>query len=146
MSCTTDSAFFDTNILVYAYDESEEAKRKIAMKLVEGVFEGRTRGVLSNQVLSETFYVLTEKIGRPLKRDVAAGIIRKYALSEKWKKIDYDSSTALRAAYASYQYGAPFWDSLVAETMKENNVMHILTENKRDFEKIPGLKVENPFG
>lgn len=137
--------FYDTNILVYAYDESEKEKRQIAEKLVENVFSGEAKGAISNQILSELFYVLTEKINRHLSKEVAAKIIRKYVLSDKWEKVDYTSLTALNAALTSYPHNSSFWDALVVETMKENEITWILTENEKDFEIIPGIKVKNPF-
>jgi predicted nucleic acid-binding protein len=130
---------------VYAYDESEKEKRQIAEKLVESVFSGEAKGVISNQVLSELFYVLTEKINRTLSKEVAAKITRKYVLSDKWEKLDYTSLTALNAALSSSYYNTPFWDALIAETMKENEIAQILTENEKDFKAIPGIKVINPF-
>lgn len=38
-----------------------------------------------------------------------------------------------------------FWDALIAETMKENGIVKIYTENEQDFMKIPGIKVVNPL-
>lgn len=140
-----DSIFYDTNILVYAYDESMKEKREVAEKLVESVFGGETRGALSNQVLAELFYVLTEKINKPLSKETAAKIIRKYVISDKWEKLDYTNSTALKAALSSSYYNSSFWDTLIAETMKENGLVQIITENERDFKIIPGLKIINPF-
>lgn len=141
----TGSTFYDTNVFVYAYDESEKEKRQIAEKLVESVFSGEVKGSLSNQILSELFYVLTEKISNPLSKEVAAKIIRNYVLSDKWEKLDYTNSTTLKAALSSSYYKNPFWDTLIAETMKENGIIQIITENEKDFKAIPGIKVTNPF-
>jgi predicted nucleic acid-binding protein len=141
----SDDIFYDTNILVYAYDESEKERRQVAEKLVERVFGGETNGAISNQVLSELFYVLTEKINRPLSKDVAAKIIRKYVMSDKWKKVDYTNLTTLKAALSSSYFNTPFWDTLIAETMRENGMIEILTENEKDFKAIPGIKAVNPF-
>ena len=141
----SDKIFYDTNILVYAYDETEKEKRQIAEKLVEMVFSGEKRGALSNQILSELFSVLTTKIGKPLDKEVAAKIIRKYVLSDNWEKLDYTNSTVLKAALTASYYNNHFWDTLVAETMKENEITRILTENEKDFRNIPGIKSINPF-
>ena len=37
-----------------------------------------------------------------------------------------------------------FWDSLIAATMIENNILSIYTEKEKDF-KVPSLNVINPF-
>lgn len=141
----SDNILFDTNILVYAYDESEKEKRQIAEKLVEDVFLGNINGILSNQILSELFYVLTEKINKPLKKEIAAAIIRKYILSSKWHMVNYTSVTVLRAALSASQHNNSFWDTLISETMKENGIVQIITENEKDFKNIPGIRVRNPF-
>ncbi len=36
-----------------------------------------------------------------------------------------------------------FWDSLLAATMKENNIFNIYTENIKDF-KVPWINAINP--
>ena len=121
------------------------SKRQTAEKLVERVFAGDAIGVISNQVLSEIFYVLTRRIGRPLGSNTALGIIRKYALSDKWTRVDYTTATAIKAASDSTASAVPFWDALIAETMKENGISKIITENEKDFRRIPGITAVNPF-
>ena len=56
--------FLDTNVLVYAYDPADAAKRTRAMTVVERL-GSRQRGVLSAQVLSEFFVTVTRKIVPP---------------------------------------------------------------------------------
>jgi predicted nucleic acid-binding protein len=40
---------------------------------------------------------------------------------------------------------APFWDALIAACMLENGIEIIVTENDRDFKRVPGITVTNPF-
>ena len=42
-------------------------------------------------------------------------------------------------------YRAPFWDALIAATMLEHGIDTIVTENERDFKKIPGITIINLF-
>ncbi len=58
----SDKVFFDTNVLVYAFDQSEPEKSIIARQLIA---EFGTDGnlVLSTQVLQE-FYVVVTKVGK----------------------------------------------------------------------------------
>lgn len=95
--------------------------------------------------MSELFYVLTEKITKPLKRIVAAEVVRDYVMSDNWTKLNYSSATALKAAISASYYNSPFWDNLIAETMKENEISLIFTENDKDFRRIAGIKAVNPF-
>jgi predicted nucleic acid-binding protein len=51
----------------------------------------------------------------------------------------------MRAIELVESTGAPYWDALIAACMLENRIHAIVTENERDFKKIPGLSVKNPF-
>ena len=57
-----DDPFYDTNILFYAYDLNEPVKRKICKKIVEDVFLGKKKGIISNQVLVELYNAMTRKL------------------------------------------------------------------------------------
>jgi len=62
--------FVDTNILVYAHDDSAGAKRDRARALVEQLWESRD-GCLSVQVLQEFFVSVTRKIAKRLDAETA---------------------------------------------------------------------------
>jgi predicted nucleic acid-binding protein len=51
----------DTNILVYAYDRSEPEKQETAIDIIDSLAKVGS-GVLSPQILSEFFNVVTRKI------------------------------------------------------------------------------------
>ncbi len=140
-----DKILFDTNILVYAYDLDEMEKRKVCSKLVEDVFKGNYDGVVTNQILSEFFNAMTRKIENPLSKEEAIQIVKKYIISAKWIKINYNTDTVLKASVSSSYFKTSFWDTLIAETMKENNISRIFTENKKHFSKIPRINVINPI-
>ncbi len=53
--------------------------------------------------------------------------------------------TVKAALEISKAFRAPFLDSLIAETMKENGINQIITENENDFIRIPGIKIKNPL-
>ncbi|MHB1439268.1 MAG: PIN domain-containing protein [Cuniculiplasma sp.] len=138
-----DDTFYDTNILFYAYDLSEPSKREVCKTQVGQVFSGKTRGFISNQILVELYNALTRKLG--VKADIANLIVESFLASSNWLKISYNHFTIKSALNTSKAFGAPFLDSLIAETMKENGISHIITENERDFKRISGIHVENPF-
>ncbi len=135
--------FFDTCVLCYAYDSSEPVKRKACQAMVEQAFRGGIRGVVSNQVLVELFNALTRKLGVP--DDKARIIVKSLAVSDSWRKIDYTHDTVDRALNSSELLNAPFLDALIAETMKENGVTEIVTEDEKGFARIPGIRIRNPF-
>jgi predicted nucleic acid-binding protein len=140
-----DRFFFDTNILAYAFDKSERAKWGVCRKLVRDGFEGDSPSYVSNQVLAELFVVLTQKVARPLSMKRAGLLVKSFAVSESWKKLTYDQATVVRAAQDSDSVDAPFWDLLIAETMRDAGVKKIYTENTGDFEGISWVDAVDPF-
>jgi predicted nucleic acid-binding protein len=140
-----DEWFFDTNIIVYAYDTSEPGKQKICAKLLETVYRNEIMGIVSNQILGEVFKTLTKNIEKPIKVEDAELIIKNIADSDKWIKINYDHETVKKAILIVRLNKASFWDAVIGETMKENGIFKIYTENDKDFGKIPGIKVTNPL-
>ncbi|HET6582305.1 MAG TPA: PIN domain-containing protein [Nannocystaceae bacterium] len=54
----TDRVFVDTNVLVYAFDRDEPAKRKRSL----AILEGEDDLVLSTQVLQEFYVTVTRKL------------------------------------------------------------------------------------
>ena len=139
-----DESFYDTNILIYAYDLSEPRKRKLCKQIVKDVFSGKDAGVVSGQILVELYNSLTRKLAVPT--DSARKIVESFILSENWLKINYNENTIKAALKSSFAFKSPFPDTLIAETMKDHGLNTIITENEKDFIKIPGLKVINPFG
>ena len=139
-----DETFIDTNILVYAFDESEKQKRAKAKKIVSDATTGEMTAVVSNQVLAEFFMVVTTKIEEPISAANAKIIVDGIIDSLHWKKINYTSKTVSKAIEASIAEKNHFWDALIKETMLENRVYAIITENTKDF-KSGQIKVINPF-
>jgi predicted nucleic acid-binding protein len=137
--------FYDTSVLAYAFDISEHEKSNVSIEIIKSVSRGIEVGIISNQVLAELFFVLTSKFEHPLSAEVASEIINDFVNSEKWRKIEYTSETVKRAAFTCRTSKTEFWDTLIAETMKEHGISKIITENVKDFDKIPGLEVINPF-
>lgn len=137
--------FVDTNIIVYAYDLSEPQKRKVCKELLKTGFMEEKQLCISNQVLAELAFVLHKKIQKPLPKKEIKEIVSEITQAENWKKINYNNETVLKTVDALEEKEASFWDALIAETMKENNITAILTENTKDFDKIAGIKTINPF-
>jgi predicted nucleic acid-binding protein len=137
--------FVDTNILAYAYDQTEKRRRKICSELVRAAFEGESNAYVSNQILGELFFVLTKKVAKPLSNKKASMIVRGFIDSQKWRKTDYNHSTIRRVLDDLDNLNVSFWDLLIAETMKEAGVSLLYTENTKDFDKIPWVSPVNPM-
>ena len=139
-----DKFLIDTSIFVYAFDETEPVKRAKCKEFIENVLYNESV-YISNQIFAELYYVLTKIMRTPIKEEDAQSIVKGFNDSVNWKKINYTHLTVLRAMYLSKSFQVDFWDSLIAATMIENNVFTVVTENEKDFRKIPMLKVVNPM-
>lgn len=137
----------DTNLLVYAYDTSKDdrEKHRICKNLVAGCWNLDNELAISLQNLSEFYVTVTKKIENPIPAKDARDIIEDILSFKGWKKINYTENTILSAADTSSRYKIPYWDALLAATMRENNILCIYTENERDFKKIPWLEIANPL-
>ena len=138
----------DTNILVYAYDggEIDRKKHKLCKNLVAGCWNLNNEFALSLQNLSEFYVVVTKKIENPVSTKDARGIIRDIISFNGWRKINFTANTILSAIDINHRYRIPYWDALLAATMRENNILCIYTENERDFKRVPWLEIVNPLG
>ena len=102
--------FFDTNVLVYAFDEGEAEKRAVALDLIrEHLEEGE--GMLSVQVLRE-FYVSVRRLSRPLsvaEAETALEIFARFSpVTEDWRMV-------VGAVRRSRERMHSFWDALILE-------------------------------
>lgn len=132
----------DSNILVYAY-ESEDSQRKIkSLEILEKCFKNEIILAISNQNLAEFAFVTMKK--SKLDPKIIKRIIKDISDFEGFKKISYKRKTIISAIDISSKYRMSFWDSLIASSMIENNILNIYTENSKDF-KIPFLNVINPL-
>lgn len=143
MSYMSDRVFIDTNILVYAYTLGDPTKHKACKEIMKNVFAGDMDAVVSNQVIGELSKALLTKFDSPFAE--VEEVIEDLVLYDDLDKIDYTSKTVRLALVNCKMYGVPFWDSVIAQTMKENGISEILTENQKDFGKIPWIKVRRPF-
>lgn len=141
---TVENSPIDTNVLVYAYDVSEKAKRWVARALLDKVWD-QGGGVVTLQNLSEFFVAVTEKVQRPIAVSTARTIISDILRSSRWLVIDRRARTIIRAIDLVERIGTPYWDALIAACMLEHGVSVIVTENEQDFKRIPGITVINPF-
>ena len=140
-----DNKFIDTSVLVYAFDKTDQKKHAVTTNLIDDILNKEGRVIVSNQVLLELYNVLTRFISKPLATEEAKSIILDFFDSQDWIKLDYSTSTTKRAITIAADIKVAIWDVLIAETMRENEVYIIVTENEKDFRRIPGITVENPF-
>ena len=136
----TGSAFFDTNILVYAEDHDEPEKRAIALKLLAEHIAADDF-VVSAQVLNE-FYVTVRRLKRPLD---AARALRALEQLTTFPVVPVTADLVVAAAVASETYQLSHWDALILETARAAGCTVVLSEDLNDEQDYGGVCVENPF-
>lgn len=134
----------DTNILVHAYTIVDDRKHSAARSLVAAIWEGQYAST-TLQNLCEFFFVVTRKVAKPISITEAQTVVSGILASSQWRVLDRDSETILTAIDLVKLHRANLWDALIAACMLQHGVHTILTDNERDFVKLPNILVINPF-
>jgi predicted nucleic acid-binding protein len=134
-------AFFDTNVLVYLFDNRDPEKRIRAQRIFAEESE-RGRAVLSTQVLQEFYWAVTRKLATPLPEEVAEERARDFS---ELPLVRVDAPMILAAIARSRSQSLTFWDALIVEAALRAGAGRLLTEDLQHGQRIEGLTVENPF-
>ena len=141
MSAESAREFVDSNVLVYAFDSSAEAKHAAAQRLLAGLWKRET-GCLSVQVLQEFFVTVTRKVPRPLSIDTAADRVRELAV---WKVFAPTADDVLVAIALQKKARLSFWDAMVIHAAAESGCDVLWTEDLNDGQVLRGVRIRNPF-
>ena len=134
-------AFVDNNVLVYAFDRGDGARRERASKLIEELgASGRLR--LSTQVFQEFLVTATRKAKVPLPMGQALEILD--ALS-RWPVFQVDVPAVLRAGELTRTASLSFWDALVVVSASRSGASVLYSEDMNSGEVVLGVRIVNPF-
>jgi predicted nucleic acid-binding protein len=136
----SDKTFVDTNVLIYAHDVDAPAKRQIANRLLDELWEERT-GVLSVQVLQEFYVNVTRKIARPLAKASARQVVNAYAV---WA-VGVTPAEVASAFRIEDEARIGFWDALIVACALKSGANRIVSEDLNAGQRIGGIRIENPF-
>jgi len=136
---TSKNVFFDTNILVYAFDKADEKKQNIAKSLmVEAIETGR--GNISTQVLQEFYVVATTKLGIPSEMVLTAmdsfGYLNVITITPEMIRGAIKKQT---------KFVLSFWDALILQSAESSLSSILYTEDLNDGQKYDSISVMNPF-
>lgn len=134
-------SFFDTNVLVYLFDDNEPEKKARAQE-VFGREAGAGRACLSMQVLQEFYVSVTRKLASSLSSEVAEERVRDLS---RLTLVRVEAAMILSAIVRSREYTLSFWDALIVEAALEGGADLLLTEDLQHGQVIEGLRIENPF-
>ncbi len=133
--------FFDTNILVYVFDNDSPEKQAIAReRLRSAVVDGSL--VLSTQVLQELHVAVTRKLENPVTPEVSEEILQNLS---RLPILSVDPPLVLAAARLSRVHTISFWDALIVESAIAAGAATLLTEDLQAGRVFGQLRVENPF-
>ncbi len=140
MSSTSDRSFLDTNVLVYAVDRADAGKYDRARGLIRAARPGEL--VISAQVLSEFYVVVTRKLANPLSDADAAAAVGELS---KLPTVASDGELVRRGIGISRDHQISFWDALIVAAARAGACGQLLTEDLSHGASIASVLVENPF-
>jgi len=136
------SAFVDTNVLVYAYDRSEPEKQRRAVELLTWLDEAGN-GAVSTQVLAEFFVSVTRKIAAPL--SVVEAAERVQNLLAAWTVVDLTGLIVLEAVRGVRDHSFHYWDAQIWATARLNQIPVVYSEDFSPDSIVEGVHFVNPF-
>jgi len=133
--------FVDTNILVYAYDQTAGPKHESARGLMDRLWDSG-EGVLSTQVLQEFYVAVTRKIPQPIASRRAREIIADLGT---WTVATLEVPEILSASEISDRYRVNFWDGLILAAAQKEDAVILWSEDLNDGQNYGGVVARNPF-
>jgi predicted nucleic acid-binding protein len=127
-------AFFDTNVLVYAFLDLE--KRKPALDALA------VGGIISVQVLNEFTHVAHKKRKRPWPDIESAISVLRLRFPEIMAITVITHQSALAIAR---DHNLSFYDALIIASALEAGCDTLYSEDLQDGRRFPGLEIVNPF-
>lgn len=134
-------SFFDTNVLLYLFDNREPDKKAAAQELIQKEVEA-DRASLSTQVLQEFYVNATRKLAFPLSPEEAGARVRDFS---RLPLVQVDVPLILAAIARSQRMSFSLWDAMIVEAALKAGADRLLTEDLQHGQVIEGMSVENPF-
>ena len=131
--------FLDTNVLVYAADDTDEVKHRRAYELVVRAIRGEPF-MVSAQVINEFCAVSHRKLKKST--DEVYGFLE---IFERIKTVPVLPEWTRRALEIRERYNLQFYDSLLLAAAEANGCDEIYTEDLNDGQVYCGIKAVNPF-
>lgn len=138
---TAPLTFVDSNILVYANDADAGTKQDEARKRLAELWRTGA-GLLSVQVLQETYVNVTQKLAQPVSPAAARSLILAY---KAWPTHAPDADALLRASEVAERHRIAFWDALIVVSASAMGAQVLLTEDLTHGQTIEGVRVVDPF-
>ena len=133
------NAFFDTNVIIYAYDPRSGAKQARANGLMERHATDRSMTV-STQVLAECYANLVRKglLDAVHALRVVDGLCA-------GRVVAADADSVQRGLALSQRYRLSSWDGLIVQAALDSGCTTLFTEDLQAGQRFGDLEVVNPF-
>jgi predicted nucleic acid-binding protein len=132
-------AFFDTNVVVYAYDPDAGAKADRAHRLMEQHAHAGTLTV-STQVLQESYVNLVKK--KQLEPRHAFRLVE--ALSAN-QVVPANAASVLRGLALSQRFQLSPWDGWIVQAALDAGCLVLFSEDLHAGQRFGDLEIVNPF-
>jgi len=133
------NAFVDTNVIVYAHDCMDDAKRERARALLEKLaLDGSL--TVSTQVLQETYNALIRKLLVDPSKALFA--VEKLAAS---RVVGSNADFVLDALRLSQRFQLSVWDALIVQAALASRCATLFTEDMQAGQRFGELEIVNPF-
>ena len=136
-----DKAFFDTNVLVYAFEREDLPRQRAASAVLDAALSQGT-AVLSLQVLQEFYVVTTRKIRLPLPPAAARAAVAGFM---SFSVFEPNAVHVLRAIDLSIAHRISFWDALILASAAAAGCALLYSEDFATGQTLAGVRVVNPF-
>ncbi|TMH27669.1 MAG: PIN domain-containing protein [Betaproteobacteria bacterium] len=138
--------FFDTNVIVYAYDAADAVRREQALVAVREAMR-RGRLVISAQVMQEFYSVVVrQRFLQPADAIAALRLLADHTV------VPANADSALRALALQQRYQLSVWDALIVQSALDARCALLFSEDLQDGQRFespaaggPAVTVVNPF-
>ena len=131
--------FFDTNILVYAFDKNAGSKQQQTKALLKPFLTQYKQAIISAQVLHELSYRLYR--WNLSDAEVSTAI----APFKYWKIISNDIHVFEKGLQLKKKHQTSFWDGLILAAAIQSGAKELWSEDFSNGQIYEGMKIVNPF-
>jgi predicted nucleic acid-binding protein len=130
----------DTSIFVNAYYLTNKQKQQKAIDVLKKFANTSNAHTSIQNIIEFSNFVLNK--AKTNKKDLESEINQ---IKTLFNIITYSENTITHTINLVFTKKTSFFDALLIQTMIENNIKIIYTENDKIFKKVKGIKAINPF-
>ena len=134
--------FFDTNVLLYQFDDSAPAKQQCAYERINAALTERSF-VISTQVMMEFYAHATGKFKRVIAVERAQRLLLGW--TDNNLVVTLTAQMIVDAASLRERFQLSWWDANIVVAAQRAGARLLVTEDMQHGQMFDDLRVENPF-